>query len=62
MIWEKFNFFSFINHPAGGWFKSGSDDKRKHQPLKSEVTVESPDSVHLRGSYDKDGQRKNPAP
>lgn len=62
MIWEKLTFFSFIHHPAAGWFKGGNEQKAKPKPRRNSMSVESPDSVHLRGAFKKDGQRKNPAP
>jgi hypothetical protein len=53
--------FSFISHPAGGWFKSGKADKNKRRGQKGRSAALSPDSFHLRGSSSSNS-RSNPAP
>ena len=53
--------FSFINHPAGGWFKSGKVDKNKRRAGKRKFAPVSPDSFHLRAGS-KNKTRWNPAP
>lgn len=59
-IWGQLVHRSLSVHPAGSWFKTATKEKRT--VLRSMPLLQSPDSVHLRGAYKKDPQRKNPAP
>jgi hypothetical protein len=60
LLWERLWFFSKSNHPASGLFKNKPQKERKE--VRQVPRIQSPDSVHLRGAFNKDPQRKNPAP